>query len=113
MQWQLLNNLTEVNADGEAVGELAESWETSADARTWKFNLRKGVEFHNGKSFDSEDVVHSINVHRGEDTKSTGKGLVASVENVKADGTHAVVFELSTGDADFPYTMSDYHFPIV
>jgi peptide/nickel transport system substrate-binding protein len=93
VQWQLLNNLTEVNADGEAVGELAESWEASDDAKTWKFNLRKGVEFHDGKSFESEDVVHSINVHRGEDTKSTGKGLVASVQDVKADGKHAVVFE--------------------
>jgi peptide/nickel transport system substrate-binding protein len=112
VQWQLLNNLTEVNADGEAVGELAESWEASDDAKTWRFVLRQGVEFHNGKSFDSEDVVHSINVHRGEDTKSTGKGLVASVQEVKADGKHAVVFELASGDADFPYTMSDYHFPI-
>jgi len=112
VQWQLLNNLTEVNADGEAVGELAESWEASDDAKTWRFNLRKGVEFHNGKSFEAEDIVHSINVHRGEETKSTGKGLVASVQDVKADGKHAVVFELATGDADFPYTMSDYHFPI-
>ena len=111
-QWQLLNNLTEVNADGEVIGELAESWEASPDAAVWTFKLRKGVEFHNGKSFEAEDVVHSINVHRGEDTRSTGKGLVAAVEDVKADDKHTVVFTLSSGNADFPFTLSDYHFPI-
>ncbi len=67
-QWQLLSNVTEITPDGEVVGELAESWEVSDDAAQWVFKLRKGVEFHNGKSLEAEDVVHSINVHRGEDS---------------------------------------------
>ncbi|MFT6371331.1 MAG: peptide/nickel transport system substrate-binding protein [Gammaproteobacteria bacterium] len=112
VQWQLLNNLTGINAAGQVVSELAESWEASSDATEWTFKLRKGVEFHNGKSFEAKDVVHSINVHRGPDTVSTGKGLVASVLDVRADGKHTVVFKLDSGNADFPYTLSDYHFPI-
>ncbi len=112
VQQQLLNNLTEINASGQVVGELAESWDVSADASEWTFQLRKGVEFHNGKSFTAEDVLHSINVHRGEDTTSTGKGLIASVTDIKADGEHTVIFKLSSGNADFPYILSDYHFPI-
>ena len=112
VQWQLLNNLTEINGKGEVVGELAESWEASPDAKTWTFKLRKGVEFHNGKTLEAEDVIHSINVHRGEDTRSTGKGLVAAVVDIKADGKDTVVFTLESGNADFPFTVSDYHFPI-
>ena len=111
-QWQLLNNLTEVTADGGVTGELAESWEGSADATRWVFKLRKGVEFHNGKSFEAQDVIDSINPHRGEDTKSTGKSLVAGVDELKADGKDTVVFELKTGNADFPFILTDYHFPI-
>lgn len=111
-QWQLLSNLTEVTADGNIAGELAESWESSADASIWAFKLRKGVEFHNGKSFGADDVVHSINVHRGDDSKSTGKGLISGITDVKADGKHTVIFVLSGGNADFPFTLSDYHFPI-
>ena len=48
--WQVRSNLTEILPNGDVVGELAESWEASADASQWRFKLRKGVEFHNGRS---------------------------------------------------------------
>ena len=54
---QLRNNLTEVAASGELVGELAESWEANADATQWVFNIRKGVEFHNGKTLNSSCCI--------------------------------------------------------
>ena len=44
---QLRNNLTEIGSDNQLRPELAESWEASADAATWSFKLRSGVEFHN------------------------------------------------------------------
>ncbi|MGI9386044.1 MAG: ABC transporter substrate-binding protein, partial [Methyloligellaceae bacterium] len=109
---QLRNNLTEIGPDGKLTGELAESWEASADASTWTFKLRKGVEFHNGKSLDASDVVASFNHHRGEKTKSAAKGIIKPVKNVKADGNDTVVFELDGGNADFPFLVSDYHLTI-
>jgi peptide/nickel transport system substrate-binding protein len=37
---------------------LAESWESSEDARTWTYKLRQGVQFHKGYGeMTSEDVV--------------------------------------------------------
>jgi peptide/nickel transport system substrate-binding protein len=109
---QLRNNLTEISASGELIGELAESWEASADAATWRFKLRKGVEFHNGKSLDTNDVVASFNHHRGENTKSAAKGIISAVTDVKAEGKDTVVFELDDGNADFPFLVSDYHLVI-
>src|SRR4030095_6257348 len=70
------NNLTEIAPDGSLVGELAESFETSKDAKTWMFKLRRGVTFHSGKLLDADDVVASINHHRGGDSKSAAKGIV-------------------------------------
>ncbi|GIT54305.1 MAG: hypothetical protein Ct9H300mP16_14650 [Pseudomonadota bacterium] len=70
---QLRNNLTEIDENNQLVPELAESWESS-DAKTWVFDLRKGVEFHNGRSLKSNDVVASIKHHLGEDTKSGAQG---------------------------------------
>ncbi|SEE42174.1 peptide/nickel transport system substrate-binding protein [Rhizobiales bacterium GAS188] len=106
------NNLTEIAPDGRAVPELAESFEASKDAKTWSFGLRKGVTFHNGKALDAEDVVASINHHRGADSKSAAKGLLANVAEVKADGKDSVVFTLNAGTADFPVVLTDYHLVI-
>ena len=102
------NCLTEIAPDGSLIGELAESWEATDDAVTWTFKIRQGVEFHNGKTLDANDVVESINHHRGEDTKSAAKGIISPIQDIKADGKSVVVITLSGGSADFPFLMSDY-----
>jgi peptide/nickel transport system substrate-binding protein len=113
VSWQTRNNLVEIDHNLAPAPELAESWEASDDATQWTFKLRQGVEFHSGKTLDAEDVVYSINDHRGPDTASVAKTLLTVVEDVKADGKDTVVFTLSGGSADFPYVLADYHFPIV
>ena len=110
---QVRNCLTELNHEYKPIPELAESWDSSPDASKWIFKLRKGVEFHNGKTMDAEDVVFSINYHRGEQSKSSGKGLVDPVTDIKIDDKNTVVFVLEGGNADFPFIMSDYHLTIV
>jgi len=105
------NYLTEVNADGSVSGELAESWEASDDAATWTFKLRD-AEFHNGDKVKAADVVASINHHRGEDTKSAAKPILEDISEIMAKGDDVVVVELSSGNADFPFILSDYHLPI-
>lgn len=107
------NNLTEVNTDGNLDPELAESYSASDDAKTWRFKLRKGVEFHNGKSLSADDVIASMNHHRGEDSKSAAKGLLTPVVDIRKDGDDTVVFELGAGNADFPFIVSDYHLMII
>jgi peptide/nickel transport system substrate-binding protein len=43
---------------------LAENWSVSPDAKTWMFNLRRGVSYHNGDKLVSEDVVATFNRFR-------------------------------------------------
>jgi peptide/nickel transport system substrate-binding protein len=62
---------------------------------------------------DAEDVIFSINHHRGKESKSPAKVLVDPITDIKIDGKHTVVVTLREGNADFPYLMSDYHLPIV
>ena len=77
--------LTEVANDGSLVGQLAESWEASVDVATWTFQLRKGVTYHDGREVTAEDVIASINHHRGEKSTSAAKPILAPVADMKAD----------------------------
>jgi len=54
------NRLTDLDANFQAVPELAQSWEASPDDKTWTFHLRQGVKFHDGSTFDANDVVYSF-----------------------------------------------------
>ena len=57
---QIRNRLVEIDYKSNPIPELAESWESSPDAAKWTFKLRKGVEFHNGKTMDAagRDRIH-------------------------------------------------------
>ena len=45
---------------GELEPSLAVSWEISKNGKTWVFNLRRGVRFHDGNEFDARAVVFSF-----------------------------------------------------
>ena len=104
--------LTEITNENDIGGDLATSWEASDDASEWRFELAQGVEFHDGKTMTSADVVHSLNYHRGDDSTSAAKSLFSDVTDIVSDGDNAVVVKLSTGNADLPYLLSDYHLVI-
>jgi peptide/nickel transport system substrate-binding protein len=106
------NGLVEWAQDGKPVPELAESWEIKPGAAEWIFNIRKGVTFGNGKTLDADDVVYSLNMHRGQ-TKSGAAGPFKAVSDVKKLSANQVQVTLASGDADFAYVLTDYHVLIV
>ncbi|QGX99100.1 ABC transporter substrate-binding protein [Roseovarius faecimaris] len=110
--YAVTNTLTEVDTDGALIPKLATEWDATPDAKTWVFKLRQGVEFHDGKTLTVEDVIASINHHRGEGSTSSAKSIVNAITTLRADGTDRVVIELSGGDADFPFKLSSFNFPI-
>lgn len=107
------DHLVEVGYDNSLQPGLAESWEPSADAKTWRFKLRQGVQFSDGTPLTTEHAIASINLHRGENSSSGAKGLFEGVSDVKADGKDTVVVTLTSGNADFPYLLTDYHVPVL
>ncbi len=112
LNWQIRNNLVEIDHNLQPVPELAESWDASPDAKVWTFKLHKGIEFHNSKTMTAEDVIYSINHHRGEKSKSGAKALLTNIKDIKSNDPYEVIFELAGGSADFPFIMGDYHLPI-
>ena len=110
--YAIRNCLTQIGVGSKLDPALAESWDFSSDAKNWTFELRKGVEFQNGKSFTAEDVLASIRHHLGEKSKSAVKPNAEDIQTMRADGKHRVVFELKSGNADFPYVLASANFTI-
>ncbi len=108
--------LTMINGDGSLGPDIANSWEASADASQWTFKLTENAYFHfSGNKVLAKDVVASLNHHRdigGRETTSAAKALLTDIIDIKTDGDSTVVVELSRGNADFPWLMTDYHLPI-
>jgi peptide/nickel transport system substrate-binding protein len=104
------NSLARVTRGMEPEPMLAEEWDAKPGAKEWSFKLRKGVEFHNGKSFEAEDVVATISRHVEPDSTSPAKPLWDDLEEIKADGKHRVNIKLKSGNALLPMTFAaDYH----
>ena len=71
----IFDGLTQVDAEGRIVPSLATSW-TLVDPTTWRFRLRPGVVFHNGRPFVASDVVATITYLQS----SRGKRLYLATE---------------------------------
>jgi peptide/nickel transport system substrate-binding protein len=110
--WQLWNGLVEIGENGDPQGELAESWEAKPGAKEWVFNIRKDIPFTSGKILDADDVIYSLNMHRGE-TKSGAKDLMAGISDIKKLAKNQILITLSSGDAGLPSIFADYHILIV
>jgi len=61
------------------VPDLAESVSISEDARTYTFNLRRGVTFHNGRELTSADVQYTLERLADPETRSPGQGYFSQI----------------------------------
>jgi peptide/nickel transport system substrate-binding protein len=112
--YQVYNRLLNLDRNMKLVPNLATEWEAKPGAKEWSFVLRSGVEFHNGKTLDAEDVVYSISEHIKDGSKSPAKPYLQSISEVRADGKNGVRIVLSSGNADLPYVFAhDFHTGIV
>ncbi|MDP9071848.1 MAG: ABC transporter substrate-binding protein [Actinomycetota bacterium] len=75
---------------------LAERWELVNDAKTWRFHLRRGVQFHDGRPFGADDVVWTWGVRQlegktlGTVANTLGPESVRKVDDFTVDFTPTV-----------------------
>ena len=74
--------------------QLAESWEHNEDFTSWTFKLHKDAKFNGDWGpVTSADVVHSFNMHIGDDAKLSGIKLLKTAAITAVDD-HMVRFDL-------------------
>ena len=107
MGFSVYDSLVNRGPDLKPIPWLAESWEVGADASEWIFQLRKDVQWHDGKPFTADDVIYSCSRHTREGTESPAKGFMSQIAEMTKDGDHVVRFKLAAPNADFPIVLSD------
>ncbi|WP_135501149.1 ABC transporter substrate-binding protein [Roseovarius aestuariivivens] len=105
--------LTLIEPDGSLGPDVASEWSATPDAKEWTFVINDKATFHSGKKVTANDVIASMNHHRGDETTSAAKALLSDVEDITDNGDGSVTFVLGAGNADLPWLMTDYHLPIV
>jgi peptide/nickel transport system substrate-binding protein len=101
----IFEGLTRIDRNGEVVPALAESWQISDDGTVYTFKLRTGATFHDGTTFDAEDVKFSLDRARADDSTNAQKGLFAQIDNVEVIDPATVQVTLKQPQGNFLYNM--------
>ncbi|MGI9499913.1 MAG: ABC transporter substrate-binding protein [Geminicoccaceae bacterium] len=84
---------------------LAESWEAMG-SDGWRFRLRDGVTFHDGATFDADDVLFSY--ERASSDSSDIQAFFATIDRVEAPDPLTVEFYTKQPDPLFPSGVANW-----
>ncbi len=105
--WQLrpmYEYLTGVSPSGEEnVPQLATSWAVEPDGKSFRFQLRKGVQFHKGKGeFTAKDVVYSWkHIAAPDSLHRQAPYFRTAIEDIEVVNDYEVVFKMAKTGSGF------------
>ena len=101
----IFSGLMAYDAAGKPVPELAESYTFDQETLTYRFQLRKGVNWHDGQPFTAADVKFTLDLLReGKDLSASITDNYKEIASVETPDDFTVVVKLSQPSA----AMLDY-----
>ena len=97
----IYNSLLRADENSRLRPELAESWRR-VDDRTYIFDLRKDVTFHNSKPLTAADVQFTYASILEPSNRSPKRAQLRPLEGIDQLGPHRVRFRLKSSHAPFP-----------
>ena len=91
---QMFNRLLRYDADYKVVGDLADSFTTSSDGKTWTFKLRQ-AKWHDGVAFTSADVKFHYDLVKSFKASPAGPAL-QSMTAIETPDASTAVFKFSS-----------------
>ncbi len=85
---------------------LAVSWEPIGEGDGWRFKLREGVTFHDGSSFDAQDVLFSY--QRASSEAADTRSWFAPVSEVNVVDDYTIDFMTNAPNPLFPSSIANW-----
>lgn len=104
----LYEGLFRTEANLKATPVLAESYSVSTSNKIYTIKLKKDIKFHDGSSFDAQDVVATFNYIRQYTTPYSA--MFSNVLNYRTLDPHTISIELISPQRDF---VNNLDFPIL
>jgi peptide/nickel transport system substrate-binding protein len=96
----IFSKLVDIDQHQRFYGVLATGWK-QVNAKTWTFDLRPNVTFHNGEPFGAADVKYTFERILNPKTASGYAPLYEVISRVEMVNAHRVVFHLKTSFGPF------------
>lgn len=92
--WAMYDTLLTFDAQGNVIGNVAESYDLSKDGLTWTFKIRKGIKFWNGDPLTAADVVFSLQRFGSkESTNPWSPYILKNNESITAPDDYTVIYK--------------------
>ncbi|HEV7291839.1 MAG TPA: ABC transporter substrate-binding protein, partial [Devosia sp.] len=101
----IFEGLVRIDEDGAVQPGLAQDWTISEDGLTYTFELASDVTFHDGSTFDAEDVKFTFDRILASDSINAQKALYEPIEAVEVIDPQTVEFTLSRPDGLFLFNL--------
>jgi peptide/nickel transport system substrate-binding protein len=102
----IYEGLTAVDKDLRIVPALAQSWDISADGKSYTFKLRAGTSFHGGSAVEAQDVVASLERVLAKEIGSPLASRLAALDKATARDAATVDIALKEPSAPFLVALS-------
>ena len=102
----VFESLTTVAEDGSVLPDLATDWTISDDGLTYTFTLADGVTFHDGTTFDADDVKFTFDRAMSEESTNPSESIFAPITDVTVVDPLTVEMTLERKDAFFLFNIA-------
>lgn len=106
MSAELYEGLTAESSDGAIKPGAAESWQLSADGRTYVFALRPGLRWSNGDELTSEHFAVALRAVAAPTTTAPYGGLLAELERIEVPNERTLILSLRRPVPHLPALLS-------
>jgi peptide/nickel transport system substrate-binding protein len=103
----VLEGLVKIDRDGKIVPALVKKYSISKDGKEYTFILKKGIKFHDGKSFDAKDVKFTF--ERLIDVQKTGTvhpEYYKDIDAIQVLDSHTVKIKLKNVNSMFLFNLA-------